>query len=494
MRIRPAVEVTAVLLSSLVVCWAVVFHVLGWTALYRESGGACGGSDCPQGLPTVLLLAFAFSFAGTLALSKALAVAGLRRGIAVAVVVGGVLAGLLPGLYGYQWIRGEQVRIASPLKGPERLGIAWRAPQDRPATVKGLRGWSTGDTVVRVRTDGLSAYAVKDGAERWTVTAPVRASVCAQSPHPAKGVGLVAYGRHNKPCTTLAAVRLDDGATLWKRTLKGEGIGKGIALGGGTAVSVEDGAVRGRSAGTGAEQWQRPVPERCRVLSVGANPARTLAVEECAPAKTDGRVTARLLALDTRTGKEQWVTKLPVESAGTAHVYSVAPAVIGYQETDERGVRAVLAFDERGQSRAAVPLSGRSGDLDIRLSPEDLKAEGPFVSGDMLVAAVQKPGDIVPQYVAGFSVRDGRELWRTKKLGHIGALALRGDGRVAAVTVGWPRSDVHVVDPGAKGAVSRTTLGKEAPVSIDAEMLAVRDGYVVVNRYTDGEPPAFALR
>ncbi|MGW7051279.1 outer membrane protein assembly factor BamB family protein [Streptomyces sp. NPDC054887] len=494
MRIRPAVEVAAVLLASVVVCWAVVFHVLGWTALFREAGGACGGGDCPQGLPTVLLLAFAFSFGGSLALSKALGAAGLRRAAVAGVVVAGLLIGVLPGLYGYQWLRGEKVRITSPMKGVDRLDIAWKAPVDRPATVKGLRGWSTGDTVVRVRTDGLAAYAVKDGEERWSTPAPVRESVCAQSAQPSAGVGLVAYGRHNKPCSTLAAVRLDDGATLWKRTLKGEGIGKGIALGGATAVTLEDGAVRARSARTGGEQWKRPVPERCRILTVGANAARTLLVEECARVKSDGAVTARLLALDTRTGAQEWVTKLPVESAGTAYVYSVEPAVIGFQETDERGVRAVLSFDERGEARAAVPLSGRSGDLDIRLSPDDLKAEGPFVSGGTLVAAVQKPGDIVPQYVAGFSIEDGRELWRSPKIGHIGALALRDDGRVAALTSGWPRSDVAVLDPRAKGAVEKTTLGKEAPVSIDAEMLAVRDGYVVVNRYTDGEPPVFAVR
>ncbi|MBT2525554.1 PQQ-binding-like beta-propeller repeat protein [Streptomyces sp. ISL-99] len=495
MRIRPAAKVAAVLLSSVVICWAVLFHALGWTALVRESGGSCRGSDCPEGLPAVLILAFVFSLGGLALMGKAREAAGLGRGATAAVVVAGVLAGLLPGLYGYQWIRGEKVETASPLKAADRLEIAWRAPQDRSGAVKGLRGWSAGDTVVRVRTDGLSGYAVKDGKERWNVTAPVRESVCAQSAHPSKGIGLVAYGRHNKPCTTLTAVRLDDGATLWKQTLKGEGIGKGIALGGATAVTLEDRAVRGRSAEAGGERWKRPVPERCQTLAMGATAARTLVVEECLPAKTDGIVTARLLALDTRTGKEEWASKLPVESAGIAYVYSVEPAVIGFQETDERGVRAVLAFGERGEARAAVPFSGRSGDLDIRRSESDLKAEGPFVAGDTLVAAVQKPGDIVPQYVAGFSIADGRELWRTGDLGNIGALALRDDGRVAVLTAEWPRSDIVVLDPGAGGAVTKeTTLGKEAPVSIDADMLAVRDSYVVVNRYTDGEPPVFALR
>ncbi|MBT2398800.1 PQQ-binding-like beta-propeller repeat protein [Streptomyces sp. ISL-100] len=494
MSMRRAAGVAAVLLSSVVLCWAVLFHGLGWTALYRESGGSCSGADCPEGLFTVILLAFVFSFAGTLLLSLALAKAALGRWVAVAAVVAGMLAGLLPGLFGYQWIRGEQVKIDSPVKAAEPLEIAWQAPLDRPATVKGLRGWSVGDSVVRVRTDGLSAYAVKDGKERWNVAAPVRESVCARSAHPSKGIGLVAYGRHLKPCATLAAVRLDDGTTLWKQTLKGEGIGKGIALGGATAVALEDAVVRGRSAESGVEQWKRPLPERCQALAVGATAARTLVVEECMPAKTGGVVTARLLALDTATGKEEWATKLPVESAGTASVYSVEPAVVGFQETDERGTRAVLTFDERGTVRTALPFSGRLGDLDVRRSDADLMTEGPFVAGNTLVAAVQKPGDTLPQYVAGYSITDGRELWRTGELGVIGALTLRPDGRVAVLTSGWPRSDIVVLDPAAKGAMRKTSLGKEAPVSIDAEMLAVRDGYVVINRYTDGEPPVFALR
>lgn len=500
MRIRPAAEVAAVLLSSVVLCWAVLFHALGWTALVRESGGSCGGDDCPEGLPAVLVLAFVFSFGGAALIGRALTRAKLRRGAAAAVVVSGLLAGLVPGAYGYQWLRGEQVRADAPAKADrpvrsaDRLKLAWQTEPNSGAAPRGLRGWSAGDTVVRVRADGLSAHAVRDGRKRWNVAAPDRQSVCAQSTRPAEGIGLVAYGRHNKPCLTLAAVRLDDGTTLWKRTLRGEGIGKGIALGGATAVTLEDGAVRGRIAATGREQWQRPVTERCKALAVGANATRTLVVEECLPAKTGGTTGARLLALDTRSGRERWATKLPVESAGTAYVYSAEPAVIGFQETDQRGVRAVLVFDERGARRAAVPFTGRSGDLDIRLSEADLTTEGPFVAGDTLVAAMEKPGEDLPQYVAGFSLADGRELWRTGKLGVINALALGDGGRVAALTTGWPRSDVVVIDPAAKGAARKTALVAETPVSIDADMLAVRDGYVVVNRYTDGEPSVFAVR
>ncbi|WP_079144439.1 outer membrane protein assembly factor BamB family protein [Streptomyces agglomeratus] len=500
MRIRPAAKVAAVLLSSVVLCWAVLFHALGWTALVRESGGSCGGDDCPEGLPAVLVLAVVFSVGGVALIGWTLTRAKLSRGAAAAVVVSGLLAGLLPGVYGYQWLRGEQARADAPatadgpVRGAERLKLAWRTEPNSGAAPRGLRGWSAGDTVVRVRADGLSAHAVRDGKQRWNVTAPVRQSVCAQSTRPAEGIGLVAYGRQNKPCLTLAAVRLDNGTTLWKRTLKGEGIGKGIALGGATAVTPEDGAVVGRDAATGGERWQRPVPERCKALAVGASAARTLVVEECLPAKTGGAVGARLLALDTRTGEERWATKLPVESAGTAYVYSAEPAVIGFQESDQRGVRAVLAFDDRGTRRAAVPFTGRSGDLDIRLSEADLTTEGPFVAGDTLVAAMKKPGEDQPQYVGGFSLADGRELWRTGRLGVIGALALREDGRVAALTSGWPRTDVVVLDPAAKGAARKTALGAEAPVSIDADMLAVSDGYVVVNRYTDGEPSVFAVR
>ncbi len=137
MRIRPAVKVAAVGLSSVVVCWAVLFHALGWTALFRESGGSCSDAQCPEGLPTVLFLAFLFSFGGATVLVKALDAAELRRGAAVAVVVTGLLAGLLPGLYGYQWLRGQKVETASPLKAADRLEITWRAPQDRSGAVKG---------------------------------------------------------------------------------------------------------------------------------------------------------------------------------------------------------------------------------------------------------------------------------------------------------------------------------------------------------------------
>ncbi|MFD9033571.1 hypothetical protein ACFVZW_20835 [Streptomyces sp. NPDC059567] len=141
------------------------------------------------------------------------------------------------------------------MRGPH-VEVAWQAPADAgPADARVLGVWDLGGGVTRIRADGLTAYGTRDGGERRRTPAPARESVCALSARTEQGMGLVAYGRHGKPCAVLAAVRTDDGRTVRRQPVGGAGVMlPGLALGGGTVVAAEDRVVRARSTEAGSEQ------------------------------------------------------------------------------------------------------------------------------------------------------------------------------------------------------------------------------------------------
>ncbi|MFD4372155.1 PQQ-binding-like beta-propeller repeat protein [Streptomyces sp. NPDC058486] len=408
-------------------------------------------------------------------------------------VVLGLVAGGPFGIAGYEALRTETktaaapppTQAASPSPSPSHRdgAVAWTVPPVGGPYDTGPGAWALGDAVAQVRLDGVSAYAVRDGAVRWNVPAPARESVCAMSRHVGANIGLVAFGRHEKPCKTLAAVHTSTGQVLWRQPVGGAGLAPyGLAVGGPTAVAAEDRVVRGRSAETGEQRWQRALGRDCAVLALDADTSRALLVEQCGSG-------ARLVALEPRTGREQWTRALPVESEAAAAVISVTPAVVSVHEDDPRGTRALLAFDERGAPTATVPHSGPTGSLAV---PEQVSITGewgtPVVTGDRLVAAA---GD----KVVAFSLKDGRTTWQyTPKGTRPAALALEPDGRIGVLL---PREGAEVVllDP-TTGSPSATTSTKDeaATVSIRPLLLPTPQGHIITNRLaTPPQPALFPL-
>ncbi|MFE0648057.1 PQQ-binding-like beta-propeller repeat protein [Streptomyces sp. NPDC059534] len=370
-----------------------------------------------------------------------------------------------------------------------RPAVAWTVPSVGRNHDRAVGYWGLGPAVAQGRIDGLFSYDGADGRVRWSVPAPTREALCAMTPDVEEGVGLIAYGRHDKPCATLLSVRVSDGKVLWKRNLGGEGLVEGaLAVGGATAVSAEDGAVRARSTESGEQRWQRAVPKGCETLAVDADATRTLLAEQCGKG-------ARLLALDTRTGARRWSRDLPVESRATAAVVSVSPVVLAVDEADKRGTHAFLVFDDKGAPTVAVPLSGPEGVLS---APESVAAEDflrPVVRDGLLVTLAQRES-LVPDHVVAYSLKDGRKAWSYHAENQTMALAAEPDGRIG-VLENFGSGRVMLLDRATGKVTARLEpdTGKEVGISIYPELVPVPGGHVVLNQILmRAEPAAFALR
>ncbi|MEU3477106.1 PQQ-binding-like beta-propeller repeat protein [Streptomyces sp. NPDC033754] len=365
--------------------------------------------------------------------------------------------------------------------------VAWTVPGVGQKYDKGVGSWGLGSAVVQGRIDGLFAYDAADGSVRWSVPAPTREALCGITPDIEEGIGLVAHGRHEKPCATLVAVRTSDGKVMWQRKLAGEGLVKGaLAVGGTTAVTAEDGAVRARSAESGEQRWQRRVPKECATLAVDADATHTLLVEQCGNG-------ARLLAIDTRTGAQRWTRELPVESKATASVVSVSPTVVAVDEADARGTHAFLVFDDKGATTASVPLSGPEGVLSASGAVGDGRTARPLVLDGLLITLAEHES-MVPDRVVAYSLKDGRKAWAYDNEGQTSALAVEPDGRVAFL---GSDASVTLLDPatGKAATVLRPDVAKLPDVSIEPELHPVTGGHVVLNQILmQAEPAAFALR
>ncbi|MFI1655439.1 PQQ-binding-like beta-propeller repeat protein [Streptomyces sp. NPDC020472] len=368
-----------------------------------------------------------------------------------------------------------------------RPAVAWTVPPAGQKYDEGVGAWGLGSAVAQGRIDGLFAYDGARGSVRWSVAAPAREALCAMSQDVEEGVGLIAYGRHEKPCATVLAVRVSDGKVMWRRKLGGKGLARGaLGVGGATAVTAEDDAVRARSTESGDRRWQRATPKGCATLALDADATRALVVEQC------GRG-ARILALDTRTGAQRWKRDLPVESAAHASVVSVSPVVVAVDEADARGTHAFLLFDDRGAPTATVPLSGPEGVLSAHGDVGDGRAVRPLVRDGLLVTFAEK-GSMVPTAVVAYSLKDGRKAWVHSSEWQTMALAAEPDGRVAFLA-----SDASVTFlDGATGkatTVLEPDADKRPEISIRPELVPVTGGHVVLNQIlVQAEPAAFALR
>lgn len=373
-----------------------------------------------------------------------------------------------------------------------RPAVAWTVPPVGQVGDESVGHWGLGTAVVQGRIDGLFAYDAADGRVRWSVPAPTREALCAMTQDTEEGVGLMAYGRHDRPCATLLAVRVSDGKVLWKRSIGGDGLTdneRPLAVGGTTAVGAEDGAVRARSTETGEQRWQRKLGKDCATLAVDADAGRTLLVEQCGKG-------VKLLALDTRTGAQRWARDLPVESKATAAVVSVSPVVLAVDEADARGTHAFLGFDDKGAPTVTVPLSGPDGTLSAPDGVGDGDAHRPVVHDGLLVTVAERES-LVPDNVVAYSLRDGRKAWSYHAESQTMALTAEPDGARVAVLENHGNGRITLLDrtTGKPGTRIEPDTGKPVGISIYPELVPVTGGHVVLNQILmHAEPAAFALR
>ncbi|MFF4833922.1 PQQ-binding-like beta-propeller repeat protein [Streptomyces sp. NPDC001315] len=482
---------------------AVEYHWLGWTSI---PGGSCGSDydPCPDGTTPTLLLAFLFTFAGLGAVGAAVAAfTRIRPGKALPAVLvsAGVLLALWPGWQAYLWMRG-------PVLDP-----AWEAGRDRPSTVRGLGVWTVGEdaaTVVRVRGDALVAYDSRAGERRWSLRAPVRASVCGMSERVVDGIGLVAFGRYDEPCDTVWGVDVRSGRKVWERKISGvpqytSGSDSLLTADAGVAVALADGAVHGYDLADGTPSWTAKLNStdgdgdavECQPQVASAAGGSTRVVVTCT--KLGDFRSARLVTLDNATGKERSSRELPVESpVSTVMVVSADPFTLLLKEEDERGVAAVLAYSGSGGDPVNIPLTADEEDLTVVPTGTSFTARPALlatVSAGTLVVAATKPGADEPQRVAGYSLRDGQRLWHQDLGGTITALAPAGRGQVA-VLGGDDRLWTLAAADGNRLGEGDGTMVRDVDGKIEntAQLLRAGDTWIVVNVDGDSHPPVLGVK
>lgn len=101
--------------------------------------------------------------------------------------------------------------------GGTGLHVAWsqHAPSGLPDTDETLGSWVSGDTVAVATDSAISAYALADGKPQWTWKPASGNKICALSPTVSGGIGTVASGPDGATCTSLQAVDLGTGKSVW---------------------------------------------------------------------------------------------------------------------------------------------------------------------------------------------------------------------------------------------------------------------------------------
>ncbi|MCX4659474.1 outer membrane protein assembly factor BamB family protein [Streptomyces uncialis] len=484
-------------LGGALVVLAVIFHIRGWGSI---PGGSCGSraQACADGTGTLIVLAFVFTFTGVLMLILGLMLMAADR-FGKNRLIGLPLAGALliawPGWQLTEWLRGPM------------LDIAWTTPLDRPETTHAQGLWVTGDgTVVRGRPDALIAHDPRGGEHRWSVDAPVRMSLCSMSDTMSQGIALAAYARHEKPCGTVAAIDTDSGRTLWRKTVDADDLrftrpqGGRVASDGGTAVVATKDGARAFGLRDGKPRWSYRLDDDCAPALVSAGGGRTRIVEVCDPLDA-GKVTARVLTLDSGDGKKLRRYDLPTEtSLSELDVISADPFVIRVTESDERGLDAVLAFGEDGVEPVVVKRIGTDEELALGTAQSRFPAQAglkALVHKNTLIAATRTTGEDVPQHVSAYSLRDGARQWRVK------AADSWGDA-VGSLTVADGRIGVYVEDRRVLSLDPRTgakqhdhgAVVDEAGLEIgmDTQLLGgPGDGWTLVNADSGEYPPLLGL-
>ncbi|MEU1285592.1 hypothetical protein [Kitasatospora sp. NPDC005856] len=341
------------------------------------------------------------------------------------------------------------------------LNDSWKAPLDRPSTIRAVGSWTSGDLVVRARPDLVVAYRSATGAVAWSWSPPGQDTVCAMSRRTGPDgtgqggpLGLIGHSPHDRPCSTVTALDLADGTEGWSATVDApardgdDATPDVVAVAGQQALLQEKAGWRAVRLADGRDAWRSAVDPGCAPLQVAGGPGDAVTVAQC------GDAAPVLHSLAPADGREQQRIALPaVGGLKNLAVVSVDPLAVWVDAQAERGTHAVLGYDRTGRQRAAIPVAGDEYDLDVMLGGlhafDEFSARplfGGVVVGDLFVVPGEKPGDIGisggkhPSRTAtgrllAYSLTDGGKRWTAGLDDQVTGLVVDG-GSVWAMTRG----------------------------------------------------------
>jgi outer membrane protein assembly factor BamB len=484
-RVRPFRVVSRLVVAALAGA-CVVLQVRGWTALSVEAGGACGSryGACPQGTFPVLVISLILGIA-----TVPLTIAGLLRRprwlslLMVPALVGGGFAGERA----FHFFHGAT------------LSQTWSAGFDNPDTLTTQGVWTTSDTVIRLRTDQISAYAAATGAVRWTYPVPGQNEICTASRGTADGVAVFGYGIEEQPCAHLVALDRTTGRPLW--TMKADlqdsfqSDDPDLVAAAGTVVAVRsDAGVTAFNARTGAREWQAPSAPDCVDGFVGADPADIVAIATCDQSYV-------VADLDPGTGLPRWQT--PVEEPATNYelaLLSTNPVVVDDRLPGDRGTDHLRAFTTRGRQDVTIDASDvATGDGAASLDTDGHTGAGfgaqplywTLVFGNTLVATTR---DAQGQaHLLGYDLGTGRRRWDTPTGDEVSALGRSGNS-VLVLADSVPSPQLATVDATTGASTAVGVLPGWAFGNDDTGIYQFGARYVVVNENgINPTPPVFCF-
>ncbi|MFE9479724.1 PQQ-binding-like beta-propeller repeat protein [Streptomyces spororaveus] len=275
--------------------------------------------------------------------------------------------------------------------------------------------WVAGDTVVKSLWKNLTAYAVADGKERWTL--PFPAQICSAAPQTtAEGRTVVMYRDgegDNTSCNQLRVVDLRSGKEVWSKEVPSEGVfdiftSPTLSMTGDTVTVSRGGTASAFKISNGDKLFANPLGDGCNADSYEAGNGRMIALATC----SDEDSTAEVQGIDPVTGAKGWAYRLPANFKVTS-IYSVNPTVIdiGDEKTKQRSI-VVLGPDGKQTATLAGEGSFAVGCGDTGLFRSLATCPSAVVDANTLylptAAGTGKANEIV-----AFDLATGKAKWRS---------------------------------------------------------------------------------
>lgn len=442
---------------------------------------------------------------------------GRLRGILAVVVAMAVIGTLTVVAWNSGGSEGTEVVgvDAAPPVMREQLEVRWAAERDRPTEIQAVGNWVEGATLIRARTDRVTAYAIATGRVKWTFAVPGRDHICTMSREIEQGVGLIGFGPddHGVACTTVAALDLRTGQLLWqrRRTVAREhttfvsAVDDEVGIAAGVAVIKEPAGFVAVGLRDNQQMWHLPVAAPCEAYSVTASGTDVALLSAC-----DDR-TARLSMVEPSSGQIRFGVDLRLheddhlffsaDNLKSTIVLSTTPLVVRTTDDGTRTHDAIFSFDAQGRRRATIPLSQDDFDLAPNQFLGSSMWGGLFLArrphvfavvGDTFIAPVRMAGGTHEDRLAAFSLVDGRRLWQVKLSGVVAASDRIGERFVVATS----DAKIHVLST-ADGRILATTPVTGLPATMmpgSHELRITGDRYAISNQHGTGDwPPALAL-
>lgn len=382
-----------------------------------------------------------------------------------------------------------------PEGGPDEVELAWEAPFDRPADARAVGTWLAGPTVIRARTDRLTAYDVATGKVAWSSQVPSGAAICAMSRETWGGIGIVVHGPPDsteKRCTTVTALDLETGRQLWERTRRNPDpfdlvLDDEVGLAASTAVVADAEGFVGLGARDGTEKWRRSVPAGCEAFGVAAAADDAVLLSACGRYSDDP--TVELTKVGAADGAVRFSTPLNrirgtdgrgVDVRTSTTVLSISPLVVRTAADDSRA-DAIVSFDDDGRRHTTIPLA--QAEFDLRADPGSggFSARRPpvvAVIGGLVVATALRlgaAGDGGATLIA-YSLADGTEVWHTE-LSDLDAWTM--DGTRIVALIGLREFQVLAAATGRPTGVVRIAWNSPGYLRPPIDLRLVGDRYVI---------------